>query len=87
MAISEPLAAAAWYTLASLPVDTQPLISLNTPRFSILNSTCRGATEGRWGNQMHHCAEHELRERPIFRLPRSQGGKAMEGLLLHPRDY
>ncbi len=31
----------AWYTLASLPVDTQPWISLNSPRFSILNSTRR----------------------------------------------
>lgn len=31
----------AWYTLASLPVDTQPLISQNTPRLSILNSTMR----------------------------------------------
>lgn len=35
------LAHLAWYTLASLPVDTQPLISENTPRLSILNSTMR----------------------------------------------
>lgn len=32
--------AEAWYTFASLPVDTQPLISSNTPRLSILNRTC-----------------------------------------------
>ena len=30
----------AWYTLASFPVDTTPLISANTPRFNILNNTC-----------------------------------------------
>jgi len=43
---SAPPAPVAWYTLASLPVLTQPLISPRKPLFSILNSTWRARGSG-----------------------------------------
>jgi hypothetical protein len=36
-----PPAVVAWYTFASLPVEMQPLMALNTPWLSILKSTSR----------------------------------------------
>ena len=49
MARSWPAGVIAWYTLASLPVEMQPWISLSTPRFSILNRTWAGQGLGEDG--------------------------------------